>query len=339
MKLRRLSYKDPSWTLEEITFNDVNLVVGKNAVGKSRTVEVLCNLIMIVLQKRLLDDVAYELSFEHEGKALAYSFRYEDGEIVYEQLLFEGECCLQRDKNNTLLKKERINPPHDKLTLHVRRDIVEYPFFELLIQWAQGFCSLFFNKEGENFLRFCKVSVPEMFTWLSPASREGLVKYLNLLNFPVKEIEAVQLGTTGEQTLTIKEANVEKSVKLWHLSLGMQRTLGLLVFMEYLVTKKPPVTLVIDDFCEGLDYDRSIKLGKLVFDFCLTRHIQLIVTSNDSILMDGIDLRYWNILRREGSVVSAVSRETHPRLFDDFVFTGLSNFDFFSSDYISRHNL
>ena len=53
--------------------------------------------------------------------------------------------------------------------------------------------------------------------------------------------------------------------------------------------------------------------------------------------MDVVDLKYWNILRRNGNIVDSINHTTHPELFDDFEFTGLSNFDLFSSDYIARH--
>ena len=51
---------------------------------------------------------------------------------------------------------------------------------------------------------------------------------------------------------------------------------------------------------------------------------------------DVVDLKYWNILQREGSEVTSIDIIKNPELFNDFAFTGLSNFDFFSSDYIAR---
>ena len=95
--------------------------------------------------------------------------------------------------------------------------------------------------------------------------------------------------------------------------------------------------LLVDDLCEGLDYDRSTHLGRMIYDFSLEHGIQLIASSNDSFLMDVVDLKYWNLLQRNGNEVYGINHITHPDLFDDFEFTGLSNFDLFSSDYIARH--
>ena len=53
--------------------------------------------------------------------------------------------------------------------------------------------------------------------------------------------------------------------------------------------------------------------------------------------MDVVDLEYWNILQRQGSDITSINVKNNPELFSSFRFTGLSNFDFFSSDYIARH--
>ena len=120
------------------------------------------------------------------------------------------------------------------------------------------------------------------------------------------------------------------------MSKGMYRALYLLIYAQYMSVREYPSLLLIDDLCEGLDYERSTKLGKYLFDFCAKHDIQLIATSNDTFLMDVVDLKYWNILQREGSDVTSIDIIKNPELFNDFAFTGLSNFDFFSSDYIAR---
>lgn len=117
----------------------------------------------------------------------------------------------------------------------------------------------------------------------------------------------------------------------------MCRAISLLIQMEYLSVQNKPSLWLIDDLGEGLDYDRTVKLGKLLFDFCRERGIQLLASSNDTFLMDIVDLQYWNILERKGEKVIPLNITNNPNLFEDFKFTGLSNFDFFSSDYISRH--
>ena len=91
-----------------------------------------------------------------------------------------------------------------------------------------------------------------------------------------------------------------------------------MIYLEYLIYRKKPATIVIDDLCEGLDYERATKLGKLVFNKCMNTNIQLIATSNDSFLMDVVDIKYWNVLQREGKTVTAINIQTHEALFKKF---------------------
>ena len=113
----------------------------------------------------------------------------------------------------------------------------------------------------------------------------------------------------------------------------MFRALALLIFIEFLASKKVS-TLIIDDLCEGLDYHRASKLGKLLFMEETVDNIQLITTTNDSFLMDSVDIKFWNILSRNKNDVSAFNYDKNKQLFEEFKFTGLSNFDLFSSDYL-----
>lgn len=93
---------------------------------------------------------------------------------------------------------------------------------------------------------------------------------------------------------------------------------------------------MIDDLCEGLDYAKATKLGKIIFKKCDNSQIQLIATSNDSFLMDVVDIKHWNVLYREGKSVHTLNYKTQYNVFEQFKFTGLSNFDFFASDYLKQ---
>lgn len=171
---------------------------------------------------------------------------------------------------------------------------------------------------------------------LSTEEREHIITQTRLLGYPLEEITAKEIGDSF-RTVIFREEDVNAVLIGPFLSKGMFRTICLLVYMEYLSGKEHSSLLLIDDFCEGLDYERSTKLGKFVFDFCLKHDIQLIAASNDTYLMDVVDLKYWNILQRQGGNITSINAKDNPELFNSFRFTGLSNFDFFSSDYIARH--
>lgn len=354
MKLHKLTHSSGDWQLNDIVFKNVNLIVGKNAVGKSKTIEALNRFVSAIVQSeefKEYDFLAYKADFILDNKILNYSFICTSGKVTFEELRCNDIVYLSRNDNSTILKREErgqlieenINPPFNKLTINVRRDTIQYPFIENLINWAENSYGILFNRiasinntESFNILSNYD-SLLSMFEKLNDQNRQEIVIELKNLDYSIENIVLENI-TEKIKVLHINETGVK--CFLWEalLSQGMLRTLFLLVLVKYLSTlKKGTQTIVIDDFCEGLDYDRSLKLGKYIYSFCLESDIQLITTSNDSFLMDVVDLQYWNILQREGSTVTAISKETNPELFNDFEFTGLSNFDLFSSDFIARH--
>ena len=346
MKLTQFTYRGKDWRLASpINLQEVNLLVGKNAVGKSRTIRALGNVLLFLMQlseRNTLDIFRSELLFEDENDSISYEFRLKGADVVYESLKVNGETLLSRNENGTNLCGESINPPVSKLTLHVRRDVVQYPFIEKIMLWAEHACGLCFNEiemAGDSAIPFYILGQGQtlfaMVKSLPEKSIQQVIDQANELGYPIQRIELFEHGSNLKMVL-FHEENVKSQLFDALMSKGMFRALYLLIYAQYMSVREFPSLLLIDDLCEGLDYDRSTKLGKILFDFCIEHHIQLIASSNDTFLMDVVDLKYWNILQREGSEVSSIDIIKNPDLFNDFLFTGLSNFDFFSSDYITR---
>lgn len=346
MKLTQFTYRGKDWRLASpINLQEVNLLVGKNAVGKSRTIRALGNVLLYLMQlseRNTLDIFRSELLFEDENDLISYEFRLKGADVVYESLKVNGETLLSRNENGTVLCGESINPPVSKLTLHVRRDVVQYPFIEKIMLWAEHACGLCFNEiemAGDSAIPFYILGQGQtlfaMVKSLPEKSIQQVIDQAHELGYPIQRIELFEHGSNLKMVL-FHEENVKSQLFDALMSKGMFRALYLLIYAQYMSVREFPSLLLIDDLCEGLDYDRSTKLGKILFDFCIEHHIQLIASSNDTFLMDVVDLKYWNILQREGSEVSSIDIIKNPDLFNDFLFTGLSNFDFFSSDYITR---
>lgn len=346
MKLTQFTYRGKDWRLASpINLQEVNLLVGKNAVGKSRTIRALGNVLLFLMQlseRKTLDIFRSELLFEDENDSISYEFRLKGADVVYESLKVNGETLLSRNENGTNLCGESINPPVSKLTLHVRRDVVQYPFIEKIMLWAEHACGLCFNEiemAGDSAIPFYILGQGQtlfaMVKSLPEKSIQQVIDQAHELGYPIQRIELFEHGSNLKMVL-FHEENVKSQLFDALMSKGMFRALYLLIYAQYMSVREFPSLLLIDDLCEGLDYDRSTKLGKILFDFCIEHHIQLIASSNDTFLMDVVDLKYWNILQREGSEVSSIDIIKNPDLFNDFLFTGLSNFDFFSSDYITR---
>lgn len=346
MKLTQFTYRGKDWRLASpINLQEVNLLVGKNAVGKSRTIRALGNVLLFLMQlseRKTLDIFRSELLFEDENDLISYEFCLKGADVVYESLKVNGETLLSRNENGTVLCGESINPPVSKLTLHVRRDVVQYPFIEKIMLWAEHACGLCFNEiemAGDSAIPFYILGQGQtlfaMVKSLPEKSIQQVIDQAHELGYPIQRIELFEHGSNLKMVL-FHEENVKSQLFDALMSKGMFRALYLLIYAQYMSVREFPSLLLIDDLCEGLDYDRSTKLGKILFDFCIEHHIQLIASSNDTFLMDVVDLKYWNILQREGSEVSSIDIIKNPDLFNDFLFTGLSNFDFFSSDYITR---
>lgn len=351
MRLVRFSYKEAFWELSQpIPLQEVNLLVGKNAVGKSKIIEAIskvANYILQLVEMKTFDFIfSSMLEFEENGETITYSFDYLNGIITEEYLKVNETVLLGRNRDKTLLHGEQINPPENKLTLHVRRDTKQYPYFEKIVLWAENIYGQRFNEmdadKATNTNSYLSIQHREslfaMLKALPEKSKEKIINRAQELDYRITAIRPIELVKVLKLVF-IDEEGVKNPLLINNLSKGMCRAISLLIHMEYISQQEKPSLWLIDDLGEGLDYDRVTKLGKLLFSFCLEHGIQLITSSNDTFLMDVVDLKYWNILQREGGKVTSINIQNYPEIFEDFKFTGLSNFDFFSSDYIARHIL
>lgn len=356
MKLIELSYSNGEWELDKLEFGRVSLIVGKNATGKSRTLGVIDTLIKILSQKiPVFFPSEWNLSLEEEtGSVFNYQFksgvRNNEVFIISETLKRNDEILLKRVESNSTIKnevskkEESISPPENKLILHTNRDIKKYPFLEQISTWAEqavGFQfgsispKYHFNQQYSFSASPSEVEMTSIFLSLTNQGRQNVKEDFQKIGFSILEIE-VRHGSPIDY-FAIRENDVVRRIDESDISQGMFRCMYLLIFLESLVTKQRPSTLIIDDLCEGLDYDRATKLGDLVYKKCLNNEIQLIATSNDVFLMDVVDISFWNVLQRNGRSVTSLNYKKNEALFDSFKYTGLSNFDFFSSDYLAQN--
>lgn len=354
MKLTNLTYLDPFWELSNLELSSLNLIVAKNATGKSRTLLTIDLLIKMITQKKNLNwGSKWSIDFlNHQNQKIRFEFatKYQDeGKVTAEKISIDGQQVLFRYNNKdgrvilrnyVSQRNDIIYPPSNKLTLHVNRDIRKYPYLEDICNWAEQCYGFKFGNispysklnEQEYDLLTAVEDIPNLFRALKKESVANIVNDFNSLGYDVIDISAQD--KIEYSILYVKEKLLNKSLPHYKLSQGMFRTLAILVYLEYLTSRKKPAMVIIDDFCEGLDYDRATKLGSLIFEKCKDTDIQLVVTSNDSFLMDIIDIKYWNILQRNGKKVTCLNQNNNQSLFRKFRLTGLSNFDLFSSDFL-----
>lgn len=358
MKLKRLSFKELLWELHNVEFEDMSFIVGKNATGKSKALQIIDHIVKLLNQKDgLYTKAEYTICITNDnGEDITYTIHTNiiNDEIgnIYEKIEIDGKTVLIRESiENTRIfnflegKEEVIYPPVNKLVIHTNRDIRKYPFFEEIMSWAKNSYGFKFgnispdkayNKQYKQDYELLNSvdNIPFLYKKLENEINKITIKDLKTIGFNVEEISSH--NNNFSINLYILETGSNVTIAFHDLSQGLFRSISLLIFLEYLIAMKKPATIIIDDLCEGLDYERANKLGKLVFEKCLANNIQLIATSNDAFLMETVDLKYWNVLQRNGSVVTSLNAKNHPDLFRDFKFTGLSNFDFFASDYIAQ---
>lgn len=349
MRLIEFEYTDDIWTLQPVRFNQSNLIVGANSTGKSRTIEAIKACADFIAQTsvshqffNITGTMNCKMKFEDGDTQILYTFVTKDKKIKEERLVLlsdnKKKLIIRRNSSSCTLNRQKVSPPVDKLLISVRRDEEQYPIFEKIIHWAENtFFIPFSALKSRTMFEIAKNknNFSDYILSFSQDQKERLIQKAKTLNYHITNIKVEKLGEA--KLPFISEEKVNALLPIFSLSTGMVCAIYILVILEYLSAHNMPSCILIDDLSEGLDYERSKQLGKLIFDYSSEHGTDLIVSSNDSFLMDIVPTDKWVILTRKGSVVSNLSQYTHPDLFEEFSFTGLNNFTLFSSNYIEKY--
>jgi hypothetical protein len=341
--------------IEPVEIGDLNLLVGRNASGKTTLTDRLSNFADLFTKSPALFlgkwNMEWKLS-ENTTYSYCYQLNFIKEKIIVEEYLKENDNILiERTLNKCRIYSnewkdfEEINPPTDKLILHVRRDEKHYPYLEEIVKWAEGVHSFKFGHiHAPDFIpnALDKKSLPnikdkdfnKILGDLDESIKGKIISDFNLLGY---NVEILKIKKEGEQNiLFIKEEGLQYEIRYSNLSQGMFRSLSLLIFIQYLIEKEHSQLIIIDDLCEGLDYDRATRLGKIIFDRMKEKDIQFVATSNDSFLMNVVDIEHWNIIHREGSTIKSYNYKNSKDKFEQFKMTGLNNFDLFASNFLQN---
>lgn len=358
MKLHRYCYevfeadglKINSLKMDPIELRGINLLVGKNASGKSTVAQTLFGLASMI-KGNTLRIGKFHIELESDDASIfkyTCSVTYDKEIQIIEALSKDGMALIDRTNTDAKIfsqlqnKLIEINPPNDKLIGQARRDEKEYPYLEQIIRWAESVHSFKFGHiHSTSFIRSLpdtentSIKDKDINKILGELKDDTKLKIIEEFNELGYRIELISIRQQGEQNIIfIKENNVKYEIHQVSLSQGMFRSLFLLIFIHHLIEKENSKMIIIDDLCEGLDYDRATKLGKLIFGKMEKEDIQFIATSNDYFLMNVVDVKYWNIIYRKGSEIKVSNYSNSKGKFDQFRLSGLNNFDLFSSDYL-----
>ena len=362
MILKELKYRSPNWSIASgtihddfVAFENINLIVGRNASGKTRFIDVvrwISDLLDSDANEANSNSYAFELLFQNNKDEIRYDvFSDDNAHINQENLIFNNEVKLNRKKGLLYYENFGQNLPFetDNYLLAInRRDYLQQPFFETLHNWGRNLSHYSFGGnmgKGQykmddwedtnkiNFKNFNKVNV---------IFNAGRVKFKE--EYERKIIEDMETIDYHITSIMIDSASKylflkvqEKDLQLWtyfeNMSQGMARAFSLLVQLNYSLMAKIPSCILIDDIGEGLDYERSRSLIELIIKKVEGSNIQLFMTTNDRFVMNSVPLKYWSVIHREGNKSVFYNYQNSKKTFDDFAFTGLNNFDFFATDF------
>lgn len=380
MLLKRFSYiefeKDQfkKWVLEPFELNNINLFVGDNASGKSRTLKYIYQLSKILLSNRFsLISGKYEVILydENDGKRYEFKISFKDGVIENEVLNVDDAILLNRKfdgtgeiYNDVIDKNIDFKLPPNEL-ISTRRDELQYPFLEKLFSWASNVRHFRFSKEEEKnrlILIESNRSISSGFNHSNIANqaievfRNGramfkdaftnkIIRDFNSIGYNINDINVGALHSIMIDSpiankvvgLRVIEADRNAVTDQNEMSDGMFRALSLIIHYNYYQLTNMALTVLVDDIGEGLDYNRSTKLIKLLIEKSIGSKIQLIMSSNDKFVLNNTDLKFWQIVNRKSNIVNIFNYSNSKDKFDKFKFYGLNNFDFYISDFCNEN--
>lgn len=377
MILKKFAYKefpnDPTryWELVDFDLKQINLVVGKNAAGKSRTLNVIDGLARLLMNS---SGLSFNNGFYDAEFLSPTSQRYNlkvniyNGIITKEQLLIDGEPTLERNEanegrifNSEIKQYLGFKLPPNQLALS-RRDEVQYPYLEGLFDWANTLRHFHFNtplgktslaiidssasnvrpvniKETDRVVEsFYHANIRHEFLY-----KKKVIDDFNKIGYKVSDIKIDSLvSATIDQFkdtakgILVKESDRPGYTDQHEMSMGMFRALSVLINFNAYELEEIAGCILIDDIGEGLDYEKSTNLINLLIDKANSSKVQLVMSTNDKFVMNSTNLNYWQIIKRDGAKVKLFNKENSSKQFEDFEYTGLNNFDFFRTDFYEK---
>ncbi|MDR1809743.1 MAG: ATP-binding protein [Prevotella sp.] len=363
LKYNRLKGKSKEWRIEgrngdPVRFGRMNLIVGKNSAGKTLTLAVIREIAALLSGRRRLPELrhasaCYDISFRDGDDVYRYIIEYENKSILSESLSLNGE-----DKTNRAAKQllsatsgawETVHVEDNELLVSLH-EASKYPSLEKLYRWGDALKNTVFSNQAEkNFLPddLSKVDADTPTMAKEPAAllhtvirgqklfgtafTERIIRDMNMLGYEISslDIQKIEQG----YALCVQEAGMDDATDQIEMSQGMFRALSFLINLNFARMNRRPVCILIDDLGEGLDFNRSELLSDLLADDGNEAAIQLFITTNDRYIMNKFPLRYWTVIERNESKTVFYNYYNSQAFFDDFAYTGLSNFDFLATDF------
>lgn len=393
MKLDQFEYisnrgEPNEWLIDGCQLGNINLIVGKNASGKSRIVKSIYKLSELLSGSDKIDQLfrkdtwlfrkdTWHLFFDRTTNCeTEYFLELENGEVLQERLIIGSQQLLERNESGEgkifaqeLNQYMRFQTPKTELAVVKRRDNIQHPFLEDIYKWSS---SLRFYEFGTQLGKYTLAKLPPTTELLKAktdtkdsdyvveifvlgkrehhnAFTQRIIDDMNRIGYQITKIETKvpsffksnisppeNLDEDSDNLpkfLYVQEDGLKSVTEQSEISQGMFRALSLFIQINYAILSDQPSCIIIDDIGEGLDFQRSSAIIKLLIEKAKTGLVQLIMTTNDENIMNGVPLEYWSVIERQPGVAKLHNYANSPEQFEQFKHIGLNNFDFFASEY------
>ncbi len=374
MKIKKFNYSQyigqpHQWQIENCSFGDINLIVGKNATGKTRTLNVIRALARLVSQREKLrwSDGTYDVQFSSNDQTISYKLSYSNNVVVNEELFIDNELKLRRDPDSTGIiyaqdhgDMLKFQSPNNEVVVASRDDAIQHPYLQTLQSWGKSISRYNFGTD----LGVKTLYLPDTSSEVSdldlPSSGQvvhifsaGIDRHPDLFKqtiiddmrnvgykledvfvAPIQDLRTEPRLPIDILSLFVSEKGIGIPFPQIEMSQGMFRTLSILIQVNFSLLVATPSCILIDDIGEGLDYERSSSFVKVIMAKATDADIQLIMTSNHNFIMNAVPIEYWIIPQPQAGIIVHLNYRNSKKLFDDFELTGLGNFDLLTSDYL-----
>jgi AAA15 family ATPase/GTPase len=372
MYLRKLTFRENEgqkieWLIDDVHLGKINLIVGQNSSGKTRTLNALSEMVEMLSGNVNIPKVhgKYRVLFLHGKEEVELEFSYDQGIIQKERLVWNGEEVLVRKPDGAgrivyMGGPKRISLefgiPKNQMACYAKRDKLQHPFLEQIHDWVRDMRRFDFSgnmgkssyalksnfeEEEINFSDTNNSLVPVLQLAMTEFKefRKLLLEDMNEIGYLVEDVGIMQYSEKSQRSqqdryaVYTTESGLEKQVPQHDMSQGMFRAFSVIVRLNRYILKGKTGCIVIDDIGEGLDFSRAKLLVNLLVKKAEASGIQLIMSTNDSFIMNTVDIENWAIMHRDGNKISLYNYENSREIFEEFKFTGLNNFDFYASEF------
>jgi len=350
-------FENNKWKIDNFDFSKINLIAGKNASGKTRILNSISILIDFLRDGKIENDSSiynWNIKLLESETEYIYDLKIDNSIVLFEELKIDGTLYFSRNKSgkgqikyDSQDSKLDFEIENNKILLATKRDKIQHKLLEPIFNWISSF---YLFKFGDSLGQALGYDIKnKIFTYddkqVVYKFREGLKEFkepfknkiIETFNSIGYDIEDIYTADIAYQVYALYIKENGKEIYQREISQGMFRALSLIIQITYLdFTVEDNITILIDDIGEGLDFERADSLIRYLIKNAEKQKdkMQLIMTTNDRLVMNNVPLDYWIIVDKDDNgKINFYSEKSHRKNFENFEDIGLNNFDFFSGEY------